>query len=150
MELILWRHAEAVDGSPDLVRRLTPKGAKQAKQMAEWLRSRLPKNTRVLSSPAERARQTAAALTGDFELSREIAPGARCAAILAAAGWPDAGGAVLLVGHQPAFGEVAAFLMSGEEHPWSIRKGGVWWLKRRVRNGGVEVVLKAAISPDLL
>ena len=41
MDLILWRHAEAIDGMPDLARKLTPKGAKQAREMAAWLRPRL-------------------------------------------------------------------------------------------------------------
>ncbi len=36
MELILWRHAEAEPGEPDLGRRLSAKGEKQARRMAEW------------------------------------------------------------------------------------------------------------------
>lgn len=150
MDLILWRHAEAEDGVPDLARRLTPKGIKQAKQMADWLRPRLPKNARILSSPAERARQTAGALTGDYEVSRDIAPGRPCETILDAAGWPEQGGAVVLVGHQPSLGETAACLLCGEIQQWSIRKGAVWWLHRRTRDAGAQVVLKAIISPDLL
>ena len=37
MDLILWRHAEAREGSPDLTRPLTRKGCQQAKEMAEFL-----------------------------------------------------------------------------------------------------------------
>ena len=37
MDLILWRHADAEDGSPDLRRALTRKGEKQAEHMAAWL-----------------------------------------------------------------------------------------------------------------
>ncbi|HSO07654.1 MAG TPA: histidine phosphatase family protein, partial [Pelomicrobium sp.] len=62
MDLILWRHAEAEDGVPDLARKLTPKGVKQAKRIAKWLRPRLPADTRVIVSPARRALQTAEAL----------------------------------------------------------------------------------------
>ena len=54
MELILWRHAEAEDGAPDIARELTAKGHKQATKMAEFLRPRLPENTRILVSPARR------------------------------------------------------------------------------------------------
>ena len=36
MDLILWRHAEAEPGEPDLGRRLTAKGHKQAERMGEW------------------------------------------------------------------------------------------------------------------
>ena len=46
MDLILWRHAEAEEGGPDLERRLTPKGRKQAKRVAAWLLQRLPKKTK--------------------------------------------------------------------------------------------------------
>ena len=42
MDLILWRHAEAEDGVPDAKRKLTPRGRKQAKQIARWLKQRLP------------------------------------------------------------------------------------------------------------
>ena len=62
MELILWRHAEAEDGEPDLARKLTPRGNKQARRAAEWLDRHLPDRTRILVSPAIRAQQTAAAL----------------------------------------------------------------------------------------
>jgi phosphohistidine phosphatase len=42
MDLILWRHAEAEDGLPDLERRLTPRGQKHAARIAQWLLQRLP------------------------------------------------------------------------------------------------------------
>jgi len=150
MDLILWRHAEAVDGQPDLARELTPKGVKQAKAIARWLTSRLPRQTRIIVSPAERTRQTAAALTDDFEIDRQLAPGAPPTAVLAASGWPEHKGAVLVVGHQPTLGMAAALVIAGEPMPWSIKKGGIWWLSHRVRGEHPQVVLRAVISPDLL
>lgn len=150
MDLILWRHAEAVDGQPDLARELTPKGVKQAKAVAHWLRSRLPGQTRIIVSPAQRAQQTAAALTDDFEIDRQLAPGAPATAILAAAGWPEHRGAVVVVGHQPTLGMAAALLIAGEPMPWSIKKGAIWWLSHRLRGEQAQVVLRAVISPDLL
>ena len=150
MDLILWRHAEAVDGQPDLARVLTPKGVKQAKALAQWLSSRLPKQTRIIVSPAERTKQTAAALTDEFEIDRQLAPGAPPSAVLAAAGWPDHKGTVLVVGHQPTLGMAAALLIAGEPIPWSIKKGAIWWLSNRVRAEQPQVVLKAVTSPDLL
>ncbi|MEP7073702.1 MAG: histidine phosphatase family protein, partial [Nitrosospira sp.] len=101
MELILWRHAEAEDGVPDSARKLTDKGLKQAQVMAEWLKPRLPKNTRIIVSPTKRTQQTAAALGDDYETAKEIGTSASAKSILAAAGWPDAKGAVVVVGHQP-------------------------------------------------
>jgi len=150
MDLILWRHAEAVDGTPDLARRLTAKGEQQAAEMAHWLRERLPKPTRVLVSPAQRTVQTAKALTGNFEIMPDLAPDAPPAAVLAAAGWPEHNGAVLVVGHQPTLGVVASLLIAGEPMPWSIKKGAVWWISRRARIEQPQVVLQVVMSPNFL
>jgi phosphohistidine phosphatase len=150
MDLILWRHAEAADGMPDMARNLTAKGQKQAEDTAHWLRPRLPKHTRILVSPAQRTLQTATALTQDFEIVRDLAPGASPAAVLAAAGWPDQTGAVVVVGHQPTLGMVAAMLIAGEAMPWSIKKGGIWWLSHRVRGEQPRVVLRAVTGPDFI
>ncbi len=150
MDLILWRHAEAVDGVPDLSRKLTAKGEKQAAEIAGWLKARLPKkNTRILVSPAQRTLQTARALTEDFQIMREIAPGASPEGVLAAAHWPERDGAVLVVGHQPTLGMVASLLVAGRAMPWSIKKGGVWWLSHRVRGEDPQTVVRAVIGPDL-
>jgi phosphohistidine phosphatase len=53
MDLILWRHAEAVLERPDhddLDRALTTKGERQAQRVAEWLNQRLAASTRILVS----------------------------------------------------------------------------------------------------
>lgn len=145
MDLILWRHAEAEDGMPDAGRELTARGRKQAKKMARWLRKRLPEDSRILSSPAVRAVQTAQALDLPYEESPRIGTGADAADILAAAGWPDAGGTVVIVGHQPTLGRVAALLLSGAEQEWNIRKAAAWWFSSR----GDDNVLLTAVGPDL-
>jgi phosphohistidine phosphatase len=150
MELILWRHAEAELGGRDLQRRLTAKGREQAERMARWLDERLAKTTRILVSPADRARETALALKRKFETVDTLAPGGAVEAVLAAAGWPDAREPVLVVGHQPTLGGVASFLLAGEEAYWSVRKGAVWWLSSRDRAGGGAVVLRLVMSPDFL
>jgi phosphohistidine phosphatase len=150
MDLILWRHCEAEPGEPDLGRRLTSKGVKQAERMAEWLERHLPDSCRILVSPADRAQQTALALQRKFRTVPELAPGATVAAALAAANWPDSREPVLIVGHQPTLGMIASFLLSGEEAYWSVRKGAVWWLSDRVRESGAAVVLKAVLGPDYL
>jgi phosphohistidine phosphatase len=150
MDLILWRHCEAEAGEPDVGRRLTSKGLKQAERMAEWLERHLPDTCRILVSPADRAQQTAAALPRKFRTVPELAPGAAVSAVLAAANWPDSREPVLIVGHQPTLGMVASFLLSGEEAYWSVRKGAVWWLSNRVRDSGAAVVLKTVVSPEFL
>ena len=150
MDLILWRHCEAEPGEPDLGRRLTSKGLKQAERMAQWLDSHLPDTCRVLVSPADRAQQTAVALQRKFRTVPELAPGGTVAAVLAAANWPDSREPVLIVGHQPTLGAVASFLLSGEEAYWSVRKGAVWWLSNRAREDGAAVVLKVVVAPDFV
>lgn len=150
MDLILWRHADAQDGTPDLRRALTAKGAKQAKDMAKWLDERMPADTRVLVSPAVRARQTAEALERPFETLPELAPGADATAVLLASGWPEGAGTVLVVGHQPTLGQVAAMLIFGEEKELSLKKGGLVWLTNRVRRDEHQTVLKAAMTPELV
>jgi phosphohistidine phosphatase len=150
MDLILWRHAEAEPGEPDLGRRLTAKGIKQAERVAAWLDVHLSDTTRVLTSPADRAQQTALALKRKFRVVPELAPGAAATDVLAAAGWPDSREAVLVVGHQPTLGEVAALLLAGQELPWSVRKAAVWWVSNRVRDGTPGVVLKVVVGPDFV
>lgn len=150
MDLILWRHAEAEDSLPDEKRRLTPRGEKQAHDMAKWLRPRLPKKTRILVSPAVRTQQTAHALALPFEVEPKIAVGADVADLIAAANWPTDTHAVLLVGHQPALGRLAALLLSGAEDDWSVKKGAVWWVSTRKREEREQTVFRAVVNPDIL
>lgn len=150
MELILWRHAEAEDGTPDSARKLTPHGVKQAQAVAEWLTPRLPKTTRIIVSPTKRTRQTADALTAEFEIIEDLGPGASAKTILAVAKWPDAKGTVVVVGHQPTLGEAAALILSGKAGEWNMKKGAVWWFSYKEKDGSAVVNLRASISPDIL
>jgi phosphohistidine phosphatase len=154
MELILWRHAEAEIGEPDLGRKLTPRGEKQAHRIAEWLHAQLPDSAKVLVSPATRAQQTARALADvshrKFRTIDEIAPGASVRDVLDAADWPRAKVPIVIVGHQPTLGHVASSLLAGEVQDWSVKKAGVWWLSSRERDGEEQTVLRAVISPDLV
>lgn len=150
MDLLLWRHAEAVDGFPDHERILTRRGRGQAERVAAWLQRHRPKNLRVLASPAARACQTAEAFTGSFAIVPSLGISASAHGLLHAAGWPDAETPCLIVGHQPTLGQVAALLLSGTAADWSVRKGALWWLSHRIRGGDEKTVLRAVIAPDLL
>lgn len=153
MDLILWRHAEAFEMrevQDDLDRALTPKGERQALRMADWLNRQLPAGTRVLVSPARRARQTAEPLERKYKTVPAIAPGATVDALLGASRWPDAKEPVLVVGHQPQLGMAAAYLLSGQAQAWTIRKGAVWWLRGRERDGKLQLVLHAVVSPEIV
>ena len=66
MELILWRHAEAEPGEPDLGRKLTAKGEKQARRVAEWLQTRLPQTARDLCQSCAAGAADRASACGDL------------------------------------------------------------------------------------
>jgi phosphohistidine phosphatase len=170
MDLILWRHAQAhalpleaadaaavndiaapTDPADDLARALTPKGERQAERMAHWLNQRLPESTRVLVSPARRTQQTALALGRAFKTVGALNPQAAVDDLLQAAKWPLSRDPVLIVGHQPTLGMLAARLLTGQELAWSVRKGAVWWLKSREHDDGdIQVTLHAVQSPGFL
>lgn len=154
MNLILWRHAEAEDAEPDMDRRLTPKGHRQAHAVAKWLHERLPEKFAVFASPARRTRETADALACDYQVSNDLAPDVDVAHYLGISDWPlspqGSGGTVILVGHQPIIGRFASLLLSGEQREWSVRKGGLWWFSTRDREERRRIVLRAVVSPDLL
>ena len=150
MDLLLWRHADAADGSPDLARPLTERGHDQARAMAEWLHQRLPTGLRVLSSPARRAQETAAALGLPVDVLDELAPDAAPSALIAAAGWPNAPHAVLIVGHQPTLGETAAALLGAKGHEVPVRKGAVLWIRSARQSVRDAPRLVAVMEPQML
>ncbi|MDD2885843.1 MAG: histidine phosphatase family protein [Dechloromonas sp.] len=150
MDLLLWRHAEAEDGEEDLRRRLTERGERQARVMGQWIRDHQPKDMRIIVSPAVRTQQTAAALKLPFETQRKLGPDACVSELIAACGWPDAPGAVLIVGHQPSLGRLASLLLAGHESDWSIKKGALWWLSNRLRRGDTQTVLRAMLPVEML
>ena len=153
MDLILWRHAEALEMrevQDDLDRALTSKGERQAQRMAGWLNRQLPASARVLASPARRALQTVAALERKFKTVPALAPEGTVEGLLHAVRWPDAGEPLLVVGHQPTLGLAAAYLLTGQALPWTVRKGALWWLRAREREGELQVVLHAMVAPEIV
>jgi phosphohistidine phosphatase len=153
MDLILWRHAEAFElpeGQDDMDRALTAKGERQAHRMAQWLNQRLAQSTRILVSPARRAQQTAQALDRRFKTLDALGPGGSVDALLQAARWPDGPEPALVIGHQPTLGLVAAHLLAEMAQTWAVKKGAVWWLRNRDREGLAQVVLQVVQGPDCL
>jgi len=158
MDLILWRHAEAEsapEGGDDLSRPLTPKGERQAIRMATWLDRHLPEGTRVLVSPARRTQQTVAPLGRKFKLRDELVPETSMEDVLTLLKWhPETGpqlkGPVLMVGHQPYLGQLVARLLGMKEGSCAVRKGAVWWLRTRVRDGQPQTALLTVACPELI
>jgi phosphohistidine phosphatase len=160
VDLILWRHADAQEAGPvtdtadslrlDLARSLTGRGQKHAARMAAWLEHQLADNTRILVSPALRCEQTALNLGRKFRVCEQVGPDRSPQELLEAVQWPNSKTAVLVVGHQPTLGRVAARLLGLPQTDLSMRKGGVWWLRSRERDERLQTVLLAVQSPDLL
>ena len=115
MRLYIVRHAEAAPGSPDELRALTPHGHEQARALGQRLREEGVHPDAILTSPLQRARETARDLgLGTPEPSERLAPGATLDDVRAAVA--GRGETVLVVGHQPDCGRVAAAL-TGEPEP---------------------------------
>lgn len=161
LNLFIWRHAEAEDGSPDLARALTPKGRRDAARVGRALSRLLDDSSRIIASPAVRTRETADGLTDianrAIETDPRIAPGASLSAVLttvdeAVSTAVAAGGAasIVVVGHQPWVGQLARHLLTGDDDDWAFRKAAAWWLVRRGRDGGVQWTLKSVIDPDVV
>jgi phosphohistidine phosphatase len=157
MDLILWRHAEAEiiqTDQEDAARRLTPKGIKQAHKMAYWLDSHLPETCRIFVSPTVRTKQTAQAISAlgrKYKLLTELAPESNIEVLLSAINWPNNREPVLLVGHQPNLGEIASHVITPSQTECAIRKGNVWWISQKEKDGeGLRTYLKAIIPPDLI
>jgi phosphohistidine phosphatase len=150
MELILWRHAEAEPGEPDEGRALTAKGHKQAWKMAEWLDQTLPNTCKILVSPTRRTVQTAEALGRKFKIHPGLAPDATAESILGIVNWPEGREPVLIVGHQPTLGRVAALILTGTVQDWTIRKSAALWIGQKDRGDVSTTYLKAVMAPDLV
>ncbi len=116
MDLILWRHAEAEPGEPDMDRRLTAKGRSRPSDVGKWLDHRLPDTCRILVSPGEtRAADGASAASANSGPSDELAPEVVRRALLAAANWPTRARPSWLSDTSRRSARVASFLLAGEE-----------------------------------
>ena len=160
MDLILWRHAEAEDGLAgdictdqaglDMNRSLTQRGEKQAARMAIWLDRQLSEGTRIVVSPARRCEQTAMALGRKYKLRAELAPDATAAQLLELVQWPHAKLPTLVIGHQPTLGYAIAQLLGLQEAECTVKKGALWWLRHRDRDGQGQTVVVTVQSPEVL
>lgn len=116
MKLYLLRHADAeAIAETDSARPLSQKGRRQGARVARFCESHGLTRMRMLTSPARRAEQTADIVAAHLGLEREIAPWLACGmrpaeAVRRLREHADEA-AVLLVGHEPDLGSLAAFLL---------------------------------------
>jgi phosphohistidine phosphatase len=153
MDLILWRHAEAVpieEGLTDAERPLTQRGERQAARMAQWLERQLPDGAKVLCSPTVRTQQTVLPLGRKFKLRDEISPQGTVEHALELAQWPSAKSTMVMVSHQPLIGQLVSHLLGLPSHEMMIKKGSVWWLRYKLKEGVPQVSLLTVQSPELM
>ncbi len=156
----LVRHAIAGARGPlwpdDTKRPVTPRGVKRMAQAVRGLRAFGVHVDVVMTSPLVRARQTADLLveglrhTPDLVIEPALGPGvatARLGAVLTAS--LSGRAAVALVGHEPALGRFAAWLI-GARAPVPFKKGGVGRidLAHGVREGSGQLIWLA--TPKML
>lgn len=117
MLVYLVRHAEASPGEPDELRTLSGEGERQAQALAERLAAEGNPPAVVRTSPLLRARQTGEAIAQAAgvvsEPDERLAPGATAEHVRAVI--EEIESPVVVVGHQPDCGQIAAELSGGPE-----------------------------------
>jgi phosphohistidine phosphatase len=117
MRLLLVRHADAAPGEPDALRALSRAGREAARELGERLRGKGVRPTAIVTSPLLRARETGDALAAALGCTSEphdaLAPGATAETVRSAVA--GRGETVIVVGHQPDCGRIAAELGDGTE-----------------------------------
>jgi phosphohistidine phosphatase len=117
VRVYLVRHAEAARGEPDDLRPLTASGRAAARALGARLAADGAHPEAVLTSPLLRARETAVelcrALGGTPEPDERLTPGATTGGVRAAVA--GRGDEVVVVGHQPDCGRIAAELAGGPQ-----------------------------------
>ncbi len=134
MEILLVRHAQAVEEAPglgDAGRWLTEKGRKTMRRMARWLDEKNKRRPVVVwTSPLVRAVQSAeivaagAGYEGEVKAISELNPGRDPGDLVRLLGTYEADGPLALVGHEPSLSLIAAALL-GQDLPGGIKKSGV-------------------------
>ena len=128
--LVLVRHAQAAGGGVDADRPLTPGGARHAATIGSWLGRAGLRPDRVVVSPARRAVQTWAQAGGRLPEAAAPVVEARIydntveGLLAAVRATPDDVRTLVLVGHNPSIGELAAVLDDGEGSPVARRDAG--------------------------
>lgn len=139
MEIYLVRHAEAIErmeGSEDAVRWLTPKGRKSMVKAAGKLRKLRVRPDLIVTSPLVRAVQTAelcAADIGNHALLRAdaaLSPEGNAEQVLELIRNLKKTDVLMLVGHEPLLGQVAAELL-GKSKLAGLAKGSCLALELR-------------------
>jgi len=83
-------------------------------------------------------------------LRDEIAPQGTVEQDLELAQWPTDNASIVMVSHQPLIGQLVSHLLGLPAHEMMIKKGSVWWLRYKLKEGIPQVSLLTVQSPELL
>jgi phosphohistidine phosphatase len=155
-QLLFLRHAHAGDPEAwhgdDAARPLSAKGERQAERLGAFLAAAAVKPDAFVSSPKLRARRTAeivaAALGGEVRIDDRLAGALHpetIDAILADAGDP---GRPVLVGHDPDFSTIVAWLAGADD--LTMKKGALARIDIDGRVADGRSALRWLVPPDLL
>ena len=142
MNLYLMRHGIAADradsgaGSGDRERPLTPKGIKRMHKAAKGLVALSLSFDRILTSPLERARQTAKIVAQTLQLENQLAeidqlcPYQSVKDLISGLVAYSGAKKILLVGHEPLLSSTVSYLLSGKAGAAiQFKKGGLCCLE---------------------
>ena len=160
MNLYILRHGIAVErGTPgfktDAARPLTPKGRRQLVQIAGAMKNLDLRLDLILSSPFERARQTAEVIARGLKLKKrlafsdELAPDGNPKALIRELNeLKPASENVLVVGHEPYLSRLIGRLISGDENvDIDFEKGGLCKLEVESLRYGPCATLVCLLAP---
>jgi len=163
MNLYFMRHgiavnrADAEGKSDDRERTLTPKGIKRMHKAAKGLIALSLSFDRILTSPFERARQTAKIVAQVLRLEdrleeiEQLSPDQLVQNLLSALGAYSDKKEILLVGHEPLLSSTVSFLLSGKAGAEiRLKKGGLCCVEVEGVPQQERAVLHWALTPKQL
>jgi phosphohistidine phosphatase len=163
MNLYFMRHGIAADraeggaGSDDRERPLTPKGVKRMHKAAKGLVTLSLSFDRILTSPLERARQTAKIVAQTLLLENRIAeieqlcPDQSVKDLISGLVAYSGAKKILLVGHEPLLSSTISYLLSGKAGAEiQLKKGGLCCLEVDGIPPQKSAVLQWALTPKQL
>jgi len=163
MNLYFMRHGIAADradsgaGSGDRERALTPKGIKRMHKAAQGLVALSLPFDRILTSPLERARQTAKIVAQTLRIEdrleeiQQLRPDQSVQDLLSGLAGFATEKEILLVGHEPLLSNTVSFLLSGTVGAEiRLKKGGLCCLEVDGIPAKKRAVLHWALTPKQL
>lgn len=152
MRLFVVRHGRAGAAATDAERKLTRDGADGVRRVARRLAKMGERTDAILCSPLTRARETADILAAELGMppvivSPALASGSPVAAILGAIRENASRQALMIVGHNPEFGDLAVML-AGKDGPLELAAGQVVCLNLPAGPGGDKPAMLYTASPE--